>query len=184
MLSAIVPLLSLLATAPSPAAVTACVPGTAIGAQSCDLEDDDLYQSDGTAAEADATDEPRYATPAVIDCRVLQVPAGLQALVGECDGTPRDASYRTSRDPDSERAPGGFGPGRRERAAAPGALAACAGVPGEGGAVFDGPAPSQPIALYALPDDMPRFAAPWLVAGAASFDSDAELRLLERPPRA
>jgi hypothetical protein len=132
-----------------------------------------------SAADAD---EPRFATPAVIDCRVLLVPAALQALVGECDGTPRDASYRTSRDPDSERPAGGFSPGRRERGAQ-GQVSACAGIPGDRGAVIDGPSPSHPMALFALPD-ISGFAERRVTDSATFFPTDAELRLLERPPRA
>src|SRR4051812_41671492 len=107
---AVFSLVSLLTVAASPASAPAgvCtpVPGQAISV-SCG-SDESLYETALTeldAAPAD-TDEPRFATPAVIDCRVPTVPGPLQALVGECDGTPRDASYRTSRDPDSERAPG------------------------------------------------------------------------------
>src|SRR6185295_2177742 len=99
---AVFSLLSLLTVAapPAPAPAEACVPAPGPGgAITCDLTEPPGTQTDPAAPD---TDETRFATPAVIDCRVPMVPGPLQALVGECDGTPRDASYRTSRDPDSE----------------------------------------------------------------------------------
>src|SRR4051812_40847082 len=74
------------ATAPLPTAAVTC--GDAPAA--CELAEE-------------ATPEVRtYATPAVIDCRNELVPLVLSTLVGECDGTPRDASYRVSRSGDAE----------------------------------------------------------------------------------
>jgi hypothetical protein len=134
---------------------------------------------------APATDAPdgdglQYATEAVIDC---PTPAseGL-AAAGECDGTVRDASYRASRDPESERVPGSLRPARRDRGTA-GVRAACAGVPIEGHDGLSSPTPSQPLALFAVP-------ALWTFTSSRfSFDSPAALtsrgnRPLERPPRA
>jgi hypothetical protein len=123
-----------------------------------------------------------FATPAVIDCRAPVVPTALQALVGECDGTARDASYRASRDPDTEQAPGSLGPARRERASRD-QLSACAGLPGEGGSGVSHLPPGQPIALFALPA-LPDFDEAPFSDGATVFLPAGQLRLLERPPRA
>jgi hypothetical protein len=132
------------------------------------------------------SDGPRYATQAVVDCRVPAVhnpidPALLAGLVGECDGTPSDAWYRASRNPDSERATNSLRPARRDRRAAS-TLAACACLPSEGGDASSGPAPSQPMALFALPVLPP--------VSAARFDAERltspptrQPRPLERPPR-
>jgi hypothetical protein len=127
-------------------------------------------------------DQPRYATPAMIDCRVPVTAALLQALVGECDGTTRDASYRASRDPESERSSGSLRPARRERGSAC-TLAACAGTPSEGGDAAAGTSPSQPLALFALPDS-PRLGASRFTIDATLFPASRRVRPLERPPRA
>jgi hypothetical protein len=125
---------------------------------------------------------PPFATPAVIDCRAPVVATLLQALVGECDGTTHDASYRASRDPDSERAAGSLRPARHDRGVQP-ALAACAGVPSEGGGASNGPPAHQPLALFAVAQPPP--------AQATRFTNHATFFLpfrsrppLERPPRA
>jgi len=132
------------------------------------------------ADDGDAVELPRrYATPAVVDCRLPAVPAVMQTLVGECDGTPRDTYYRASRDPESEQ-------GGRTLVSAPQnrdprlSLSACHGVPPEG---VDLPlSPAQPLALFALPD---------LVLAAGEARPPAHTFLLpsrttdppERPPR-
>ncbi|HET6147617.1 MAG TPA: hypothetical protein VFH68_08795 [Polyangia bacterium] len=137
-------------------------------------------------APASDSDRPRYATQAVVDCRAPSVripidPALLAGLVGECDGTPRDAWYRASRDPDSERATNGLRPARRDGQGAS-TLAACAGVPSEGGDASSGPAPSQPVALFALPA-LPPVSATRLAAERSISLLTRQPRPLERPPR-
>jgi len=136
----------------------------------------------GGAETPDDGDEPRYATQAVIDCPApIANGALLAGLVGECDGTPSDASYRASRDPDSERAPSTLRPARRDRNAA--AVTACAGMPSEGGDATSAPAPSQPLALFALPALPPMSAAGFDLERSTSPPSRSP-RPLERPPRA
>jgi hypothetical protein len=71
------------ATAPLPPASLTCG-----DAPSCELAEGLVHE--------------QYATPSVIDCRNEVVPRVLSTLVGECDGTPRDASYRVSRSADAE----------------------------------------------------------------------------------
>ena len=137
---------------------------------------------DDGAPAADWPDRPRYATPAMIDCRVPVIAPLLQALVGECDGTTRDTSYRASRDPESERSSGSLHPARRERSRGA-ALSACTGLPSEGGDVASSLSPSQPLALFALPD-LPRLHAARLLDDAALLPLSRQLRPLERPPRA
>jgi hypothetical protein len=91
-------------------------------------------------------EERTYATPAVIDCRSPVVPLVLSALVGECDGTPYDASYWVSRDPDSESATAALAPASREHR---GGVASCDGLPQR----LPGLALSEahPIAMFATP---------------------------------
>jgi hypothetical protein len=113
----------------------------------------------------------------VIDCPTP--PA--DGWAGECDGTPRDASYRASRDPESERLPGRLRPARRDHGPA-GMRAACAGVPIEGHDGLSSPTPSQPLALFAVP------VLQTFTSSRFSLDSPAALttrgiRPLERPPR-
>jgi hypothetical protein len=129
-------------------------------------------------ADAPDADGAQYATEAVIDC---PTPPAADGWAGECDGTPRDASYRASRDPDSERLPGSLRPARRDHGPA-GMRAACAGVPFEGRDGLRSPTPLQPLALFAVPG-LYSFAS-----SRFSFDSPAALttrgiRPLERPPR-
>jgi hypothetical protein len=131
---------------------------------------------------ADDDHEPGYATQAIIDCPVPAVFGLLPGLVGECDGTPSDASYRASRDPDSERAPSSLRPARRDRTAAR-TLAACAGLPSEGGDATVGPAPSQPMALFALPA-LPPVSSGRLGIERSTSPPTRATRPLERPPRA
>jgi hypothetical protein len=137
----------------------------------------------GMAADADSgesvvADAPRYATPAVIDCRTTVVPAVLATLVGECDGMPRDASYRVSRYPESEQSGGTLTPATpRERRH----VTSCDGVPADGGDLTVSPA--QPAALYASP--------PFVLAAGRAAPPGLSLTLpfrtrdrLDRPPRA
>jgi hypothetical protein len=181
--------LSLLAV--SPAAPSVSVPGAcALGPTGGDEAAMDLPElADLSAARCSApplvagppAGEEIFATPAVIDCRAPVVATLLQALVGECDGTARDASYRTSRDPDSERAPGSWRPAKRERSGKA-SLSSCAGVPTEGGDGTGGLSPIQPLALFAVPGipeiEGTRF--PQL----ATFSLTSRLpRPIERPPR-
>jgi hypothetical protein len=73
--------------------------------------------------------EATFATPAVIDCRREVLPLVLSTLVGECDGTPHDASYRVSRAGDEEGIDGiakSLAPAPRERSTS---VATCGGVP-------------------------------------------------------
>jgi hypothetical protein len=136
-----------------------------------------------TPDDDDAIAEPRYATQAVIDCPAPVADGVLQNLVGECDGTPGDAWYRASRDPESERSPGSLRPARRERGGAS-ATAACAGIPSEGGdAASGGPSAAQPLALFALPT-LPRVSSSRFNFEISSPPSSRQLRPLERPPRA
>ena len=136
----------------------------------------------GLAGRADPDDEPRYATQAVIDCPVPVMGPPWVALAGECDATLRDASYRASRDPDSERVPSTLRPARRDRNGT-GKLAACAGMPSEGGDATSAPAPSQPLALFALPA-LPPVAAARFNHERATSPPTRSPRPLERPPRA
>jgi hypothetical protein len=92
-----------------------------------------------------------YATPAVIDCRspvaplVVAVPVVRPAwFLGECEG-PHDASYRTSRYPESEDSQS-LSPGSRDRR---GGVVSCDGLPGRAPALPLSDA--QPLALFATP---------------------------------
>jgi hypothetical protein len=162
-------LVSAAAPAPAPSASVTCADGPA----SCDAAAD--WQRDGDVV---ADGPHRYATPAVIDCRAPLVPRVLQTLVGECDGTPRDASYRTSRYPESEQSAGSVLPAGRDRRPT---LAACHGVPAKGGVLTIDSV--QPLALFAVPavalqpGDSPLGESP---PRPRSRTSDP----LERPPRA
>jgi hypothetical protein len=97
-------------------------PALSAGAAMCA---DDPGRCELPAAAADPA-ERTYATPAVIDCRSNVIPAVLAILVGECDGTPRDASYRVSRYPESEAGDGTVEPAAPPRRNAP---ATCGGLP-------------------------------------------------------
>jgi hypothetical protein len=161
----------LLAPAPTHASVT-CPDGPA----SCDaaLESDEAD---------DALESPRrYATPAVIDCRGAALPTVLQTLVGECDGTPRDASYRTSRYPESEESGGALQPvsSNRDRDRSRG-LASCEGLPPVGGDLTV--SSPQPVAVFALPSLVPSSGDVDLPDFSFSLPSQA-IEPLERPPRA
>lgn len=70
--------------------------------------------------------EGAYATPAVLDCRRESVPLVLSTLVGECDGTPHDASYRVSRTPDGEESRQAMSPAPRDKRVG---VATCGGMP-------------------------------------------------------
>jgi len=147
------------------------------GATSCDAS---VAAVSSAPAPADVPEAPRvYATPAVIDCRAPVVPTVLQTLVGECDGMPRDASYRVSRYPESEIDRGSMTPARPGRDATQ--LTSCNGLPPAGGDLTI--STLQPIALYA---------APALVdEGRDAAEPGDDLHLphrapdrLDRPPRA
>jgi len=163
-------------------AITAAFPSAPAAGFTCDRFAPDFGPStcDQTpAADAPDTDGLQYATEAVIDCPTPS-DDGL-AAAGECDGTVRDASYRASRDPESERLPGSLRPARRDRGKAS-VRAVCAGVPIEGHDGLSSPTPTQPLALFAVP------ALQTLTSSRFSFNSPAALtsrgiRPLERPPR-
>lgn len=163
-------------------AVPSALPTGSAAAFTCDLDGDS-----GSPAACDPaptsdreepdTDGPQYATEAVIDC-----PTPALAVIGECDGTVHDASYRASRDPESERLPGSLRPAKRDRSAA-GMRAACAGVPVDSRDGASSPNPTQPLALFAVPGSQT------FTSSRLSFDSPPALpsrgiRPLERPPRA
>jgi hypothetical protein len=111
--------------------VAAC----AEGPSSCDLAPLALAQHEART----------YATPAVIDCRSPLVPLVLATLIGECDGTPHDASYWSSRYPESEDTQS-LAPASRERR---GGVASCDGLPQKapGFTLSD----FQPLAVFATP---------------------------------
>ncbi len=163
-------------------AVPAAFPSSSAPVFTCDSDLGPAASCDETprlAADTPDAEDRQYATEAVIDC---PTPPAADGGAGECDGTPRDASYRASRDPDSERLPGSLRPARRDHGPA-GMRAACAGVPFEGHDGLRSPAPVQPLALYAVPG-LHIFAS-----SRFSLDSPAALRTrgirpLERPPRA
>ena len=122
------------------AAAAPALPGAGVtcaeGADSCEL-----------APLVVAQHEQRtYATPAVIDCSSPAVPLVLSAMVGECDGTPYDASYWVSRDPASESATAVLAPASRDRRTG---VAACDGLPQKapGLTLSD----TQPLAVFATP---------------------------------
>jgi hypothetical protein len=163
------------APAPSPASASASVTCPE-GPASCDA---DAVAAALAAPGGDEGEAPRrYATPAVIDCRAPTVPTVLQTLVGECDGTPRDASYRASRYPESEESTGSLVPAGRERRPS---AASCNGLPRNGGELTV--SPIQPVALFAVPDVM---LAPGdsPLADGASRPACRTADPLERPPRA
>src|SRR5689334_8564342 len=87
-------------------AVPAAFPTGSGAGFTCD-SDPSAACAPASAAEDDVpeADGPQYATEAVIDC-----PTPDLAVIGECDGTVRDTSYRASRDPESERLPGSLRP--------------------------------------------------------------------------
>ncbi len=176
--------LSLIATAP-----TAPAPSLARTAPTCaeegattpdiGIDDDGAPLTESVAAPAAARD---YATPAVIDCRLPVVSRALQALVGECAGvTVPDASYRTSRWPESESPAGSLAPVRPD-AAAKLRLTVVAGVPSQPSTMLAPPS-APPAALFAAPD-FPRPAASPLFDSNESAPRSALGRRLERPPRA
>jgi hypothetical protein len=119
------------ATPVLPAAGLTC----AEGPSSCDL-----------APLALARPRQEFATPAVIDCRSPLVPIVLSTLVGECTGTPHDASYWTSRYPESEESQTLAPATRGERR---GGVAACDGLPQRLPALPLSDA--QPLAVVATP---------------------------------
>jgi hypothetical protein len=122
--------------------------------------------------------ERTYATPAVIDCRRANVPAVLAILVGECDGTPRDASYRASRYPDSEQVTTTVVPGNHDRRSGP---ATCQGVPPKHGDLTRTSVPV--LVLFATPSLLPPVSdAP--PPPQVLRRSTRSLDPLERPPRA
>jgi hypothetical protein len=116
-----------------PAAGMTCVEGPA----SCDL---------APLVLAEPRQREELATPTVIDCQSPVVPIALSTLVGECIDTIYDASYRVSRDPDSERSQS-LSPGRDRRRVG----VACDGLPQRlpGLPLSD----AQPVALFATPGE-------------------------------
>jgi hypothetical protein len=80
----------------------------------------------GLFEEAPEAREAAFATPAVIDCRREVLPLVLSTLVGECDGTPHDTSYRVSRTGDEEGNAKSVAPAPRERSVN---VATCGGMP-------------------------------------------------------
>jgi hypothetical protein len=136
--------ISLVAASVLPGAAATC----AEGADSCELA------AAAVVAHEDGHEERTYATPAVIDCDSPAVPMVLSTLVGECDGTPYDASYWVSRDPQSERATPVLAPaGRERRAGVATSTSTWDGLPQKapGLTISD----VQPIALFATPAIMP-----------------------------
>jgi hypothetical protein len=98
-----------------------------------------------------APSRPDYATPAVIDCRSPVAPLVVAGpipvpvwFLGECEG-PHDASYRTSRYPESEDTQS-LSPGSRDRR---GEVVSCDGLPRRLPALPLSEA--QPLALFATP---------------------------------
>jgi hypothetical protein len=164
-------------------AVPAAFPGAPAAGITCDPSpSSSCDQAPASADQAPDSDGLQYATEAVIDCPTPASDALGVNFAGECDGTVRDASYRASRDPESERLPGSLRPARRDRGTAS-VRAACAGVPIEGRDGLTSPAPSHPLALFAVP------ALQTFASSRFSLDSPAALtsrgiRPLERPPRA
>jgi hypothetical protein len=97
-----------------------------------------------------AVEAPReYATPAVIDCRSTVVPPVLSTLVGECAGTPYDASYRASRYPESEDSQS-LAPATRDKKTG---VASCDGLPQRAPSLPLSDA--QPLAVYAAAGAIP-----------------------------
>jgi hypothetical protein len=146
--------ISFVAAAVLPGAAATC----AEGADSCELAaaavvaHEDGHEDGREDGHEDGHEERTYATPAVIDCGSPAVPMVLSTLVGECDGTPYDASYWVSRDPQSERATPALAPAARERRAGV-ATSKWDGLPQKapGLTISD----VQPIALFATPAIMP-----------------------------
>jgi hypothetical protein len=141
-------------------------------------------QTPTIGADVAESGEPvRYATPAAIDCRVPVVSPLLLTLVGECDGvTLTDASYRASRFAESEMQAAGFFPSRQDPGAT-GHLAVCGGVPAQPSNWL--PAPSgQPLALFAALPQLPPLIVAMLSQAGDLPPLSAQLRRLERPPRA
>jgi hypothetical protein len=131
-----------LVAAAAPALTAANVVATcAEGPASCDLAPLELAPLE----LAPPSEERTYATPAVIDCRSPVVPLVLSTLVGECAGTPHDASYRTSRYPESEDSQS-VAPATGERRAG---AASCDGLPQE--APWLPLSDAQPLAVFATP---------------------------------
>lgn len=174
--------LTLFATAPShPARVAATCENDRAALMDADADIDGDGASLAEHLPAPAAPED-YATPAVIDCRLPVISPALQALVGECAGvTVPDASYRTSRLPESEAPVGSFVPVRPESNAKR-RLTMVAGVPAQPTTSLAPPS-AQPLALFALPD-FPRPAVGPVFASDETAPRDALGRRLERPPRA
>jgi hypothetical protein len=124
-------------------AAAPALPGAGVtcaeGADACEL-------APLVMAPREEREEWTYATPAVIDCSSPVVPLVLSALVGECDGTPHDASYWVSRDPESESSTAALAPASREHR---GVVTSCDGLPQRipGLALSE----AQPIAVFATP---------------------------------
>jgi hypothetical protein len=170
-----------LSAVPALVAVPAAFPTESAAGFTCDLARDPGASACNLAPaarrEAPDADGPQYATQAVIDC-----PTPALAVIGECDGTVRDASYRASRDPESERLPGSLRPARRDRSSG-GMRAACAGAPIDARDGVGSPSPTQPLALFALPG-VQTFASSRFSLDSPAALSTRGIRPLERPPRA
>lgn len=112
-------------------------------------------------------EERTYATPAVIDCGSPVVPLVLSTLVGECDGTPYDASYWVSRYPESESTTAALAPATHDHH---GRATSCDGLPQKapGLTLSD----TQPLAVFATP-----------VVVHAAVDADAPRAAFQLPSR-
>ena len=117
----------------------------AAGAITCGDDPTSCDLAPAPVAEPHLAQHQEYATPAVIDCRSPIVPLVLSELVGECTGTPHDASYRTSRYAESEDSQS-LSPGSRERR---GGAVSCDGLPQKAPTLPISDA--QPLALLATP---------------------------------
>jgi hypothetical protein len=163
-----------------PSAGVSCADGPA----SCDAAWGAVADDSDADADADAGDGTLaardYATPAVIECPSPVVPAVLQVMFGECDGTPRDAWYRVSRYPESEQGAGAFVTRGRERVRT--SISTCSGLPPEGSDLLTPTGSPQPLATVALPDLLPPTAG-WSATGAAIQVPTRTLDPPDRPPQ-
>ncbi|HVR62599.1 MAG TPA: hypothetical protein VMU50_11900 [Polyangia bacterium] len=174
-------LLATAATSAAPAHAAAATCDGAVASAEADIEGDEPPQA-ATSRLPPALARADYATPAVIDCRLPVVSRPLPALVGECAGvTVPDASYRTSRWPESEMPAGAFAPLRPD-ARAKVRLTIVAGVPSQPTTALAPPS-LQPLALFAVPD-VPRPSMSPVFATDEAAPRSALGRRLERPPRA
>ena len=185
MLGTVLSLIALLPAAPAVAVDATCAeaPASLEAPASFGVSVDVSATALMGADVSDGGEPVRYATPAAIDCRVPVVSPLLLTLVGECDGvTLTDASYRASRFAESEMQAAGFFPSRPDPGAT-GHLAVCGGVPAQPSSWL--PAPSgQPLALFAALPQLPPLIVALLSQAGDLPPLSAQLRRLERPPRA